>query len=113
MTFALHLQTETALIYDAVYLFARGLHGVEKAKNMNFRQGIMCNSSTSWEDGLSLLNYMKTVCSKATNQTQQLSVANQINPLNINLLFLSKSYFSCYHHTRLVVPLDPCHLHGL
>lgn len=67
MTFALYLQTETALIYDAVYLFARGLHGVEKAKNMNFRQGIMCNSSTSWEDGLSLLNYMKTVCSKAKN----------------------------------------------
>nr|XP_022293547.1 glutamate receptor ionotropic, kainate 2-like [Crassostrea virginica]XP_022293548.1 glutamate receptor ionotropic, kainate 2-like [Crassostrea virginica] len=55
------IPTETALIYDAVYLFARGLHGVEKAKNMNFRQGIMCNSSTSWEDGLSLLNYMKTM----------------------------------------------------
>lgn len=54
-------QTETALIYDAVYLFARGLDGVQKAKNMNFRQSIMCNSSTSWEDGLSLLNYMKTV----------------------------------------------------
>lgn len=49
-------------MYDAVYLFARGLHGVQNAKNMNFRQNIMCNSSTSWEDGISLLNYMKTVC---------------------------------------------------
>lgn len=55
------IPTETALMYDAVYLFARGLHGVQNAKNMNFRQNIMCNSSTSWEDGISLLNYMKTM----------------------------------------------------
>lgn len=76
-------------MYDAVYLFARGLHGVQNAKNMNFRQSIMCNSSTSWEDGISLLNYMKTVSVEGIYQiTRILNYCTYLKLIYLIFLYL-------------------------
>ena len=53
-------QTETALMYDAVILFAKGLHQVAGARDIN-TMSLSCTKQNTWNHGNSLLNYMKTV----------------------------------------------------
>ena len=54
------LQTETALIYDAVHLFARALHDLDHSQDINTRP-LSCDGSETWQHGNSLVNYMKLV----------------------------------------------------
>ena len=54
------LQTETALAYDAYFLFAKGLYALSEAKDVT-TSSISCDKVHPWENGLSLLNYMRTV----------------------------------------------------
>jgi len=54
------MQTETALIYDAVQLFARALHDLDRSQNVDTRP-LSCDGSDTWRHGNSLVNYMKLV----------------------------------------------------
>ncbi|GLV43975.1 Kainate-type ionotropic glutamate receptor subunit 1D [Carabus blaptoides fortunei] len=55
----LNFRVETALIYDAVYLFAKSLKQLKISKSLNLKQ-LFCNDTNSWEHGYSIINYMKT-----------------------------------------------------
>ncbi|KAH9381838.1 hypothetical protein HPB48_016353 [Haemaphysalis longicornis] len=52
------IRTETALMYDAVKLFAMGLHQLDLTKAVDFPV-ISCDMSVSSSDGSSLINLMK------------------------------------------------------
>ena len=53
-----NLDTTTALIYDAVHLFALALDELSKIQEINIVP-INCEAGDSWEHGSSLINYMK------------------------------------------------------
>ena len=53
-------QTETALIYDAVHLFAQALHDLDHSQEIN-TSPLSCDGSETWQHGNSLVNYMKLV----------------------------------------------------
>jgi len=53
-------QTETALVYDAVYLFAKALHVLDSSQTIDIRP-LKCESNDAWQHGYSLINYMKMV----------------------------------------------------
>ncbi|XP_041354754.1 glutamate receptor ionotropic, kainate 2-like isoform X2 [Gigantopelta aegis] len=52
------IQTETALAYDAVHLFARALHELSQTQDVT-TSVLSCEKSQSWAHGNSLLNFMK------------------------------------------------------
>ena len=54
------LQTETALMYDAVHLFSKALHELSRAAQID-TTSLSCTKSKTWSNGESLLNYMKMV----------------------------------------------------
>ena len=54
------LQTETALLYDAVHLFAKALDELSRAQEVKVHP-MSCNKAKEWEHGNSLLNYLKMV----------------------------------------------------
>lgn len=56
----LSMQTETALIYDAVHLFAQALHDLDHSQDIRTRP-LACDGSETWQHGNSLVNYMKLV----------------------------------------------------
>ena len=58
--FVFILQTETALIYDAVHLFAQALHDLDHSQEIN-TSPLSCDGSETWQHGNSLVNYMKLV----------------------------------------------------
>lgn len=49
---------KTALIYDAVYIFANALKHLD---HMAKTKHLDCNGTSNWEHGLSLITYMRTV----------------------------------------------------
>ncbi|XP_064628474.1 glutamate receptor ionotropic, kainate 2-like [Lineus longissimus] len=53
------IRTEVALIYDAVYLFARALHDIGSTAQNIVPQQLSCRKSESWDHGSSLINYVK------------------------------------------------------
>jgi len=53
-----NLDTTTALIYDAVHLFALALHELNMIQDININS-LDCTGEKSWEHGSSLINYMK------------------------------------------------------
>jgi hypothetical protein len=53
-------QTETALIYDAVHLFAQALNDLDHSQEINTKP-LSCDGSETWQHGNSLVNYMKLV----------------------------------------------------
>ena len=59
-------QTETALIYDAIELYARALHTLDSSQRGNFApQPLNCNPSNPadiWKQGHLLLDELKKVC---------------------------------------------------
>ena len=57
---ALILDTDTALIYDAVLLFALSLHQLQRYQDVNIMP-LDCSGQKSWLHGSSLINYMKLV----------------------------------------------------
>ena len=53
-----NLDTTTALIYDAVHLFALALHELSMIQEIDIKP-LDCQGETSWAHGSSLINYMK------------------------------------------------------
>ncbi|XP_064627054.1 glutamate receptor ionotropic, kainate 2-like isoform X3 [Lineus longissimus] len=58
MIMPLNFTTDTALIYDAVHLFAKALNNLTHAVTVEPRS-LSCSLKDSWEQGSSLFNYMK------------------------------------------------------
>ncbi|XP_042238473.1 glutamate receptor ionotropic, kainate 2-like isoform X3 [Homarus americanus] len=57
MTF---LKTEVALMYDAVQLFAKALHDLDRSRHIDVTP-LECDGDITWVHGNSLINYMKWV----------------------------------------------------
>lgn len=57
---AANMRVDTALLFDAVLLFAESLTtlGGKQFQTMS----LQCSDTTSWKYGLSVLNTMSTVC---------------------------------------------------
>ncbi len=53
-----NLDTDTALIYDAVHLFGLALHEINLIQDVNILP-VDCNGQKTWLHGSSLINYMK------------------------------------------------------
>ncbi|KAL8564050.1 hypothetical protein ACOMHN_016339 [Nucella lapillus] len=54
------IETETALAYDAFFLFARALHEYSQAQDVSTIP-LSCDKIHTWRHGNSLLNYMKSM----------------------------------------------------
>ncbi|KAK9880188.1 hypothetical protein WA026_010060 [Henosepilachna vigintioctopunctata] len=54
------IKSETALIYDAVHLFAKALHDLDTSQKIDIKP-MSCDDSDTWPHGYSLINYMKIV----------------------------------------------------
>nr|CAD7201253.1 unnamed protein product [Timema douglasi] len=54
----LFLQTEAALMYDAVQVFAKALHEVDLAENVKV-PSLSCDSEEPWDYGPTIIDYMK------------------------------------------------------
>lgn len=59
------LQTEPALMFDAVYVFAAGLTALDRSSTLK-SVNLSCELEQPWHDGLSLYNYLTSV-SRITN----------------------------------------------
>ncbi|OXU29041.1 hypothetical protein TSAR_002081 [Trichomalopsis sarcophagae] len=55
-----NFRTEHALIYDSVKIFAEGFKRLKSATKGNLKK-IVCNKTESWEHGISLNNFIKSV----------------------------------------------------
>ena len=62
------LQTETALIYDAVRLFSKALHELDLSQNIDISP-LSCDGQYTWKHGNSLVNFMKLVTVTVTGTT--------------------------------------------
>ncbi|KFB52145.1 AGAP000801-PA-like protein [Anopheles sinensis] len=51
---------ETALMYDAVHLFAKALHDLDTSQQIDIHP-LSCDTQDTWPHGYSLINYMKIV----------------------------------------------------
>lgn len=53
------ISIDTALMMDAISLFAHALSELETSESFAMRP-LYCNSTDNWESGLSVINFMKT-----------------------------------------------------
>uniref|UniRef100_A0A336L6S2 CSON001092 protein n=1 Tax=Culicoides sonorensis TaxID=179676 RepID=A0A336L6S2_CULSO len=53
-------KAETALMFDAVHLFAKALHDLDASQQMDIHP-LSCDAQDTWPHGYSLINYMKIV----------------------------------------------------
>lgn len=61
--FPVLLQTEVALVFDAVQLFAKALDDLDRSKHISVTS-LDCEGDVTWIHGNSLINYMKWVSTK-------------------------------------------------
>lgn len=54
------LRTETALMYDAVFLYAEAFRHISAPGRVETAD-LGCNNTSSWRHGSSMINYLKTV----------------------------------------------------
>ncbi|KAL3278738.1 hypothetical protein HHI36_016268 [Cryptolaemus montrouzieri] len=54
------IRSETALMYDAVHLFAKALHDLDTSQRIDIKS-MSCDAVDTWPHGYSLINYMKIV----------------------------------------------------
>ncbi|XP_076267894.1 kainate-type ionotropic glutamate receptor subunit 1D [Rhynchophorus ferrugineus] len=54
------VKAETALMYDAVHLFAKALHDLDTSQQIDIKP-LSCDAVDFWPHGYSLINYMKVV----------------------------------------------------
>ena len=54
------VQTETALVHDAVQVFAAALRSLDSSQEISL-QPLSCSGDNTWQHGNSLINYMKLV----------------------------------------------------
>ena len=52
------VQTETALVHDAVQVFAAALRSLDSSQEISL-QPLSCSGENTWQHGNSLINYMK------------------------------------------------------
>ena len=64
---AVPFQTETALMYDAVHVFARALHRFNEKLTV---RPLSCRTENSWAEGNSLVNFIKLVSGGMTGLCQ-------------------------------------------
>lgn len=57
---SLVVQTEPALMFDAVYVFAAGLTALDRSSTLK-TVNLSCDLEQPWHDGLSLYNYLTSV----------------------------------------------------
>lgn len=57
------IKAETALMYDAVHLFAKALHDLDTSQQIDIHP-LSCDGQDTWPHGYSLINYMKIVSKK-------------------------------------------------
>ncbi|XP_034139434.1 glutamate receptor ionotropic, kainate 2 isoform X3 [Drosophila guanche] len=57
---ALTIETEPALMFDSVYVFAIGLQTLEQSHTL-YLSNLTCEDETPWNGGLSLINYINAV----------------------------------------------------
>ncbi|CAH1182546.1 unnamed protein product [Phyllotreta striolata] len=57
---ATFVKAETALMYDAVHLFAKALHDLDTSQQIDIKP-LSCDAVDFWPHGYSLINYMKVV----------------------------------------------------
>ncbi|KAJ8939714.1 hypothetical protein NQ318_009814 [Aromia moschata] len=57
-------RAETALMYDAVHLFAKALHDLDTSQQIDIKP-LSCDAVDFWPHGYSLINYMKVCPIKA------------------------------------------------
>lgn len=55
------IETEVALIYDSLYVFAIGLQTLEQSHKLQWTN-VTCDVEKPWDGGLSLINYINAVC---------------------------------------------------
>lgn len=55
-----YFQSDAALMYDAVYVFAVGLQTLEQSHSLQLTN-LSCEEETPWDAGLSLINYVNSV----------------------------------------------------
>lgn len=63
------IKAETALLYDAVHLFAKALHDLDTSQQIDI-QPLSCDGQDTWPHGYSLINYMKIV-SNSTIESEE------------------------------------------
>lgn len=68
-------QTETALMYDAVHLFAKALHDLDSSQRIDINP-LSCDAVDTWPHGYSLINYMKIV---SENKSATVKAFSDIN----------------------------------
>lgn len=55
-----HLQTESALMFDAIYAFAAGLTSIDQSQNLK-PTNLSCELEYPWNDGLALYNHINSI----------------------------------------------------
>ncbi|KAL5282977.1 hypothetical protein ACFFRR_005765 [Megaselia abdita] len=62
------INVQTALIYDAVHLFAKALNDLDTSQKIDI-QPLSCDNFDTWPHGFSLINYMKIIEMKGLTNT--------------------------------------------
>ena len=57
------IRFEPALVFDSVYVFARGLQSLDRGATLR-QVNVSCDDENPWSDGSSLFNYVNSVCSE-------------------------------------------------
>lgn len=60
MYYFLYFQAEPALMFDSVYIFAKGLASMDSGHSIK-PTNLSCEAEEAWNDGLSLYNYIDAV----------------------------------------------------
>lgn len=92
------LQTEVALVFDAVQLFAKALDDLERSRHINVTP-LDCDGDVTWIHGNSFINYMKWV---STNCISCICIRNMLCVGGIG--WYASSYF-CFFSVAFNIPL--------
>lgn len=66
-------QAEPALMFDSVYVFAKGLAALDQSHVLRL-VNLSCDIEQPWDDGLSLYNYINAVSTHIQNIHNQIYV---------------------------------------
>ncbi|NP_001191543.1 glutamate receptor subunit protein GluR7 precursor [Aplysia californica] len=83
------IDTETALAYDAYVLFAKALHSLSEAQEVN-TISLPCDKVHTWRYGNSLLNYMKAMKFEGLSGTVKYENGERYD-FDLDLLYLTQN----------------------
>ncbi|XP_052810223.1 glutamate receptor ionotropic, kainate 2-like isoform X2 [Mya arenaria] len=86
-----YLQTEVALMYDAVHLFFKSLSELTVAVKDIKTQSLSCNKRDAWDIGNSLLNYMKSMDFEGLSGRVRFSPDGRRTDIKLDIVQLSQS----------------------